>query len=395
MLFAGMLHESRFYRHQDSEALTDTEDESLNDLGPSRRRYLWISLGVFSLFGSFLLICSWNVYGSAHAAHRVTADLNSIVGLINWDLQTKFPPWLSPITEGSSQGVAIVLGQSLKPDGKAPLVLLDRAKMAKTLLDEGKVTKVIVSGGDPAGVGHTEASTLAKVLEDAGIPSDKIILESQATTTAENIWFALRWMPKGTGQLYIVTSDFHVARATYIFEEVLNFFYKMIEDAYRFDSRWKSETKRYPRLQVIQVPTKSFCGSNASLNRDDDPDADVNTKSLAFRAMSELGYLGTKEVPNSLYGAPLSDIMYIWPVQIDVHKDPENADNFNAAMAQSMNVVRSLCKCKAPPEGEGPQLPYPLHFPMSTISSHPIRSWGHINVECAWGAEGILFSKSR
>eukprot|EP00913_Durusdinium_trenchii_P024784 g23262.t2 len=99
------------------------------------------------------------------------------------------------------------------------IVLLDRAHMAKKLLDEGTVVKVIVSGADPAGVGHTEASLTAHVLTQVGVPLDAILQESQATTTAENAWFMLRWIPKNTGRVVIITSDFHMARATYIFQE--------------------------------------------------------------------------------------------------------------------------------------------------------------------------------
>merc|ERR1740121_3615568 len=62
---------------------------------------------------------------------------------------------MTSIEEGSPQGVALVFGQSLKPDGTASHLLLDR----------GKVDKVIVSGGDPAGVGHTEAYEFAQVPE--------------------------------------------------------------------------------------------------------------------------------------------------------------------------------------------------------------------------------------
>eukprot|EP00438_Fugacium_kawagutii_P035984 Skav213298 [mRNA] locus=scaffold2480:542535:543015:- [translate_table: standard] len=73
---------------------------------------------------------------------------------------------MSNIQPGSPQGVAVVLGQSLKPDGNPPQVLLDRALKAKELLETGKVSKIIVSGGDPEGVGHTEAFEMATVLMD-------------------------------------------------------------------------------------------------------------------------------------------------------------------------------------------------------------------------------------
>ena len=56
---------------------------------------------------------------------------------IDWDTENKLPPWMTSITEGSQQAVAVLLGQSLPPDGSAPQVLVDRAEMAKKLLDEG------------------------------------------------------------------------------------------------------------------------------------------------------------------------------------------------------------------------------------------------------------------
>lgn len=82
----------------------------------------------------------------------------------------------------------------------------------------GSIVKVIVSGGDAEGVGYTEASIAAKYLIEAGIPEALIIHESQALTTAENAWFSLRWIPEGTGKVFLITSDFHMARATYIFQ---------------------------------------------------------------------------------------------------------------------------------------------------------------------------------
>lgn len=320
-----------------------------------------------------------------HSAIRPPAfapDVQHIISLIDWDQQTKLPPWLSPISEGASQGVALVCGQSLKPDGTAPQTLIDRAIMAKQLLDEGKVIKIIVSGGDPAGVGSTEASRMAKVLQQQGIPASKIIQESQATTSAENAWFALRWLPKGTGQFYIVTSDFHMPRATYIFKETFNYFYKMVEDAYRDNPAWNSKTKRYPRLNVVQAPTKSFCGSDSSRNQDSDAKADINSYSLKKRAIDELTWLGTGEVSNSMYGAPLSNMMYIWPVQINVTQDPENDENFENAMAQGMHVVSALCVCEAPPETGGDKIDYQLQFPIPVDFRENTSQWQTLVDNC-------------
>merc|ERR1712012_849791 len=93
---------------------------------------------------------------------------------------------------------------------------------------------------------------------------------------------------------------------------------------------------------------------------------DINYKSLAARTMDEARFLGGGETAKSLFGEPISYMMYIWPIQINVTKDPEGNTNFQKAMAQVMNAAQQLCVCKAPPEEFGPQIPNPLQHPLST-----------------------------
>eukprot|EP00435_Cladocopium_sp_Y103_P027985 s1166_g6.t4 len=296
-----------------------------------------------------------NPFPPMHGAHSRNHSVRAVMAArgmgikstkMDWDAQNRIPPWMSNIQPGSTQGVAVVLGQSLRPDGKPPQVLLDRALKAKDLLREGKVSRIIVTGGDPAGVGRTEAFEMRKVLVNAGIPQEVIIQESQAETTAENAWYALRWIPRGTGHFYIVTSDFHMPRATYIFQEVFNYFYRTYEELFKDDPLWKDPVKRYPRLVLHQAVAQSFCGSNASASKDHDPqaeawlpDVDIDDYSLRKRVLDELGFLGTKEDNNQ-----------IWPVQINVSLDPENEVNFRNALAQIMNTAQALCICVGPPE---------------------------------------------
>lgn len=64
-----------------------------------------------------------------------------------------------------------------------------------------------------------EASLVAQVLMEQGITKESIIQEPEATTTAETLWFSLRWLPEGTGKIYIITSEFNMPRALYIFQE--------------------------------------------------------------------------------------------------------------------------------------------------------------------------------
>ena len=101
--------------------------------------------------------------------------------------------------------------------------------------------------------------------------------------------------------------------------------------------------------------------------------------------MNELKYMGSKEVPNSLYGEPLSHMMYIWPVQIDVEKDAANKANFKNAVSQQINVVQSLCQCQAPPERNGDEIDYPLAMPISTTAAYPITQWEKVIKKCQAG----------
>ena len=138
---------------------------------------------------------------------------------MDWDAQNRIPPWMSNIQPGSTQGV---LDKHIWKHVKAtfsPVFLtsflfidhLGNLKSSKTaenfkicreshvflffcssffetrrgcgagpisetrweakdLLKDGKVSRIIVTGGDPAGVGRTEAFEMRKVLVNAGIP---------------------------------------------------------------------------------------------------------------------------------------------------------------------------------------------------------------------------------
>jgi hypothetical protein len=266
-------------------------------------------------------------------------------------------------------------------------VLVSRAKGAKKLLDKGKVVALMVSGGDPAGVGMTEAFAMRKVLVDEGIPEDKVILESQAFTTAENFWFAMRWIPPGTGKFYIVTSEFHAPRAYWTANAVFNHFYKMLEDEFKDDDRWKSKTKRYPRLEVVSETIPNHCGTDPSTADDVSEKVDVSRRSLSFRATREMDIIQRK--PGNMYGAiPVEGQMNmnaVWFAMVDTEKDPETKKNYDKAIAQLMNVVKAVCVCKGSMEGEGPEADeYPLALPISSKlpKGKTVDDWEEVKNEC-------------
>lgn len=220
-------------------------------------------------------------------------------------------------------------------------------------------------------------------------------MESQALNTVENIWFGLRWIPRGVGKLYVVTSDFHMPRAAYIAGMTLNAFYRYGEKLYKDDPKWTSTNKSYPRLEVVQVPTQSFCGHAADRNSDGDDGADINTKSLRFRALYELENLGTDGVDEYLLGEDQTDhlnVMALWPFPINTSEDPEQKNLMKMALLQAMNVVDAMCECQSPPDNyEGTDEAFPSHLVLPIPTTYHLddsgneTNWKHVRDKCRRG----------
>ena len=59
---------------------------------------------------------------------------------------------------------------------------------------------------------------MAELLTRAGVPRDRIVLESHAENTVQNALLTLPLIPSNATVVHLVTSDFHMPRAAYIFE---------------------------------------------------------------------------------------------------------------------------------------------------------------------------------
>lgn len=135
----------------------------------------------------------------------------------------------SVIKADGAASAIVVLGQSLNPDGTPPLSLLRRADLAANLFrDEAMAAEkagrpwplVIPTGGDPVRVGVTEAELMAQQLHMRGVPEEAVVLEPKALNTLQNAWEVIPLLPAGCKRLLLVSSDFHIPRATYLFEAV-------------------------------------------------------------------------------------------------------------------------------------------------------------------------------
>lgn len=109
----------------------------------------------------------------------------------------------------------MVLGAGV--NGTVPSqTLKNRISAAAEYLKENPDTIVIASGGQGPGEEVTEAEVIKEYLLLSGINSDRILLEEKSTSTVENIKFSKEFIKDNNASIVLVTSDFHIMRATEI-----------------------------------------------------------------------------------------------------------------------------------------------------------------------------------
>lgn len=113
--------------------------------------------------------------------------------------------------------VAIVLGNTVHPDGKPSARLAGRLDRALDLYQAKIVPNIIVSGG--LGVeGHDEAVVMRQYLIEKGVPADRVIADSFGVNTAATALNSARIMgERGWKSATAVSQYFHIARCKMTF----------------------------------------------------------------------------------------------------------------------------------------------------------------------------------
>ncbi len=110
----------------------------------------------------------------------------------------------------------VVLGAKVRPDGPS-VSLMDRIYAARDYLTAHPEAIAVVSGGRGADEPMTEAQCMYEELTRLGIDGNRIWLEDKATSTWENLHFALDLIEEKTGsrpsKLGVLSSEYHLFRA--------------------------------------------------------------------------------------------------------------------------------------------------------------------------------------
>lgn len=118
------------------------------------------------------------------------------------------------LEEGLHADAGIVLGAALWNNKPSP-ALKERLEYAYELYESGVVDRLILSGGH-GGLSSTisEAEGMRDYLVDKGMPEDKLLLETEATSTYQNLVFSkLLGEEAGVSSFLVITHDYHTLRA--------------------------------------------------------------------------------------------------------------------------------------------------------------------------------------
>ncbi len=110
----------------------------------------------------------------------------------------------------------LVLGAKVRPDGPS-VSLMDRIKAAAQYMEKNPQVIAVVSGGKGVDEPMTEARCMYEELVKLGVDPDRIWMEDRATSTWENLHFALNLIEEKTGKrpekIGLLSSEYHLFRA--------------------------------------------------------------------------------------------------------------------------------------------------------------------------------------
>jgi uncharacterized SAM-binding protein YcdF (DUF218 family) len=182
------------------------------------------------LAGVLLMATRWKRVGIGMAAASVillaALGLLPVGDLLARPLEDRFPQWDG--RGGAPQGIVVLGGKissGLSRDHGEAVVVSDGARIVAMLklARAYPEARVVYSGGDASLFGNrpAEASFAAPLLDNFGVSSNRVMLESRSRNTAENADFTKQLVKPNPGERWLlVTSAQHMPRAVGCFRKV-------------------------------------------------------------------------------------------------------------------------------------------------------------------------------
>ena len=123
---------------------------------------------------------------------------------------------------GTNELCIVVLGFQLNPDGTMREELIQRLTVALASAEKYPNAYIVCTGGGTAAENESasEAGEMAKWLQEHGVDRQRLIVEDNSITTAQNAVFTydiLMSLYPSVNKLAIVSSDYHIATGELLF----------------------------------------------------------------------------------------------------------------------------------------------------------------------------------
>ena len=131
---------------------------------------------------------------------------------------------MSPATRADA---LVVLGRGVDADGSLPRLAKQRVERAGELYAWDVAPRIIFSGKCSLMTeeipSQTEAVAMLDYAVSLGLPREVLLMEEESRDTIGNAYFVLRRYlePNEWNSIRVVTSDFHIQRASWVFQKVL------------------------------------------------------------------------------------------------------------------------------------------------------------------------------
>jgi uncharacterized SAM-binding protein YcdF (DUF218 family) len=117
-------------------------------------------------------------------------------------------------SDAASADAAVVLGAAVAGEVPSP-VFEERLRHAAALWESGQIDWIVVTGGVGQGDSIAESEAGRTWLIGAGIPADRLLIETQSHTTRGNLVFAKPLLTEhDINRVLIVSDPLHMRRAT-------------------------------------------------------------------------------------------------------------------------------------------------------------------------------------
>ncbi len=137
----------------------------------------------------------------------------------------------------------LLLGYELGENDAPTQELILRVSAAADAYRRGMSDVIVACGGQTPGHAVSEASVMAALLREGGVPDAAIVLEDKSQVTMENFRFAGEKLGGAKGRrVLVVTSDYHLRRSVWTARRV-GFRAGGLAAALAHDEAWKKKRR--------------------------------------------------------------------------------------------------------------------------------------------------------